>query len=434
MSRRPHEHEQELKYSTKVSRVIDEGEKVSGGLRAQALSNDDFTVGWICALEIEELAAVELLDEEFDNFSPSMDKSDWNKYRCGRIGEHKLVIASHPEAGTIQAAQCAAHMCHTFSQIRIGLMVGIGGGIPSEGCDIRLGDVVVSKPTGVYPGVVQYDFGKQYEDSFLRIGSLNRPPTCLLAAAKSLVIEHMRGKGKLAKILDQLLNKNDIMKQKFSIPEPGTDTLYADAFSHVGSHGTDCTQCEISPTKRIAQRKGKRQYPIVHRGIIASGNKVIKDTGTRERIRREFDALCFEMEAAGLMNEFPCIVIRGISDYADSHKNDYWQPYAAATAAAYAKELLLTLNAQKVAEEPRARDLLNKMNETKTNSGLQELIEDRQHSQGTISSLDVLLEQAHGCSSQEHSENGSNPQTELFTVQACLELERLCLHRLWLIV
>ena len=47
--------------------------------------------------------------------------------------------------------------------------------------------------------------------------------------------------------------------------------------------------------------------------------------------------LCFKMEAAGLMDDFPCLVVRGICDYADSHKNKQWQGYAAATAAAYAK-------------------------------------------------------------------------------------------------
>jgi hypothetical protein len=60
--------------------------------------------------------------------------------------------------------------------------------------------------------------------------------------------------------------------------------------------------------------------------------------------------LCFEMEAAGLMDRFPCLVIRGICDYADSHKNKTWQPYAAAAASAYAKELLSTISAAEVAE------------------------------------------------------------------------------------
>ena len=46
------------------------------------------------------------------------------------------------------------------------------------------------------------------------------------------------------------------------------------------------------------------------------------------------------MEAAGLMDQLPCLVIRGICDYCDSHKNKHWQGYAALAAAAYARDLL----------------------------------------------------------------------------------------------
>ena len=79
----------------------------------------------------------------------------------------------------------------------------------------------------------------------------------------------------------------------------------------------------------------------MHYGTIASGNQVMRSAAERDRVSAELGGvLCFEMEAAGLMNSFPCLVIRGICDYADSHKNKRWQPYAAATAACYAKELL----------------------------------------------------------------------------------------------
>ena len=61
---------------------------------------------------------------------------------------------------------------------------------------------------------------------------------------------------------------------------------------------------------------------------------------TRERLRKELDVLCFKMEAAGLIDNFLCLVVQGICDYANLHKNKLWQGYAAATAAAYAKELL----------------------------------------------------------------------------------------------
>ena len=52
------------------------------------------------------------------------------------------------------------------------------------------------------------------------------------------------------------------------------------------------------------------------------------------------NVLCFEMEAAGIVNTLPCLVVRGICDYSDSHKNKRFQESAAATAASYAKLLL----------------------------------------------------------------------------------------------
>jgi nucleoside phosphorylase len=88
----------------------------------------------------------------------------------------------------------------------------------------------------------------------------------------------------------------------------------------------------------------KHNGPYVHFGTIASADNVIKRAETRARLIKEHKALCVETESAGLMNtRFPCVVIRGICDYADSHKNDLWQGYAAATAAACAKELLLII-------------------------------------------------------------------------------------------
>jgi hypothetical protein len=60
------------------------------------------------------------------------------------------------------------------------------------------------------------------------------------------------------------------------------------------------------------------------------------------------------MEAAGLMDSFPCLVIRGICNYADSRKNKRWREYAAAAAAAaaYAKEILSVIAASLVAKTP----------------------------------------------------------------------------------
>jgi nucleoside phosphorylase len=74
---------------------------------------------------------------------------------------------------------------------------------------------------------------------------------------------------------------------------------------------------------------------------VASGNQLVIDGLVRSQIaERHPGVFALEMEAAGLMNVFGCATIRGICDYADSHKNDYWQKYAAAVAAAVTKEIL----------------------------------------------------------------------------------------------
>lgn len=112
--------------------------------------------------------------------------------------------------------------------------------------------------------------------------------------------------------------------------------LFDAQYRHVG--GPTCEKCS---KERIVERGLRKNDVVIHYGLIASGNLVIKDGVERDRVASKLKGvLCFEMEAAGIMNNFPCLVIRGICDYADSHKDKQWQPYAAATAAAYTKDLL----------------------------------------------------------------------------------------------
>jgi nucleoside phosphorylase len=97
---------------------------------------------------------------------------------------------------------------------------------------------------------------------------------------------------------------------------------------------------------------------MIHYGLIASGNQLMKDALIRDNLAVEKNVLCFEMEAAGLMNRFPCLVIRGICDYADSHKNKDWQGYAAMAAAAYVNALLRRIVPQRVETEERISDII----------------------------------------------------------------------------
>lgn len=298
---------------------------------APQLGREQYTVGWVCALPVELAAAQEMLDEEHD--PPQYGAHDSNIYTCGRVGEHNVVIAClpHGQIGTHSAAAVAMQMRQSFTSTRFGLMVGIGGGVPSEEADIRLGDVVVSKPQSTYGGVVQYDFGKTTSSGFTRTGSLNSPPDVLLNAVGNLQAKHMRRRGRLA----EYLSKFDTVPG-FTREDAGLDNLFKAEYNHEG--GATCTQCD---TTYLADRGPQRQEVVVHYGTIASGNQVMRSAVQRDQVSAELGGvLCFEMEAAGLMNSFPCLVIRGVCDYADSHKNKTWQRYAAATAAACAKEVL----------------------------------------------------------------------------------------------
>jgi hypothetical protein len=82
----------------------------------------------------------------------------------------------------------------------------------------------------------------------------------------------------------------------------------------------------------------------------------VKDGKRRDQLALGLGVYCLVMEAAGLIDDFPCLVIRDICDYADSHKNKEWQGYAAVVAAAYTKELLLVVPVDQIDNTPTARD------------------------------------------------------------------------------
>ncbi|PIG85755.1 kinesin light chain 1 and [Aspergillus arachidicola] len=302
-----------------------------------AFTRDDYTVAWICALPLEMAAAKAMLDE----VHPPLPQpgTDHNVYILGSVSSHNVVVAPLPSGvyGTISASTVVSHMVSTYPNIRFGLMVGIGGGVPSQSADIRLGDVVISKPTATSSGVIQYDYGKTLLDGrFQHIGSLNKPPSVLLKAMSQLESDYMTGKRPVSKILIDIQHKREEMREKFSRPKD--DWLFRPTYNHKDS-GHNCSACDH--TQLVNRPERITDGPYFHYGLIASGDQVMKDAQTRDSIAQDLDILCFEMEAAGLMDELPSLAIRGICDYCDSHKNKQWQGYAALAAAAYAKALFL---------------------------------------------------------------------------------------------
>jgi nucleoside phosphorylase len=256
-----------------------------------------------------------------------------------------VVIACLPKGkyGLTSAASVATDMLRSFPSIRFGMMVGIGGGAPSQKHDIRLGDVVVSSPVGRTGGVIHYELGKTIQNQkFELTGALDAPPPMLLTALSVIGALHERKGHRITESVHGMIERNPRLRKKYQRPETKMDRLYKSNFIHPDRDQACDIVCS-GETAQLVQRNERtadEDDPMIHYGLIASADRLMKDARVRDTLAREEEVLCFEMEAAGLMDHFPCLVIRGICDYSDTHKNDMWQGYAAATAATYAKDLL----------------------------------------------------------------------------------------------
>lgn len=325
----------------------------------------NYTVGYICALTTEAIAARAFLDE-IHAPPAEVSQHDNNAYTLGKIGSHNVVIAVLPRGkyGHVNAASVARDMLHTFPNLRVGLMVGIGGGAPSQEQDVRLGDVVVSCPVNGQTGVIQYDFGKAIQDqAFKETGTVTPPPPLVLTAIAGLEMVHNFDGHQIEQDIDAVLKKNKRLQNGFSRPPAATDRLYKSDFTHRDAESSGCDACGEEPSALVLRHQrgedGIEDNLKVHYGLIATANTLMKDAIFRDKMAAERGVLCFEMEAAGLMDHFPCLVIRGICDYSDSHKNKMWQGYAAMAAAAYAADLLRQIPPNKVESAKKIQHVLN---------------------------------------------------------------------------
>lgn len=328
-----------------------------------------FEVAVICALQAEADAAEAMFDKIWD-YKYGKAQGDTNAYTTGIIDGHNTVLAYMPGIGKSAAAGVAASFRSSFTGIRLALVMGICGGVP-DGTDnekeVLLSDVVIST------GIVQYDLGRRLPSRFIRKDTLDdnlgRPNTeirSLLAKLKS-----RRGRKQLRentlKYLEALLEEPDFEHSRY--PGPDTDRLFEPTYRHKHhkSQGcitcTDCNKgedevCEnaldsscsvlacdekrLIPRTRLVKAKEavESPKPVIHYGKIASGDTVMRSGEDRDEIARKEKVIAFETEGAGVWDSFPCVIIKGICDYADSHKNKEWQEYAAATAASCMKSFL----------------------------------------------------------------------------------------------
>ncbi|KAF4502574.1 ankyrin repeat L25 [Fusarium agapanthi] len=331
---------------------------------------EEYTIGWICALTKELIAAKAFLDVVHDSVDNAAIKDD-NNYTLGSIGKHNVVIAVLPysQYGLVNAAVALKDMTRTFSNLRAVLMVGIGGGVPGTK-DIRLGDIVVGSVGRSSSGVIQYDYGRVVQgEEFAVTGHLNQPPMAFLTAMSALHATYEMEGHSIESNIDKALQRYKRLGKKYKRPAASTDRLYKADIIHQGGEGIVCSSsCGDDNLVHRDERDEDENNPAIHCGLIASGNSLMKDALLRDKLAAKHGILCFEMEAAGLMNHFP----------------DEWQKYAAMAAAAYTKDLLLRVAPSSVQGEERIESLLSQLSSNVEN--LHQVITESHHDIESLSS------------------------------------------------
>ncbi|KAG2411912.1 hypothetical protein HFD88_009468 [Aspergillus terreus] len=307
-------------------------------------SRDEFAIAIICALTLEAEAVEALFDETYDRLSAFYKKQsgDDNAYFNGRIGSHNVVLCLMPRMGKGNAASVAASLKISYRKIQVALVVGICGGAPYSPTkeEIFLGDVIISD------AVIEYDFGRQYRGGFMRktgvrdtLGRPNREIQSLLAGLQP----QQSRRDFQAKML-QHLRVIQAAQPYWRQPSSADDVLCLDDTSdEVCQEALDASCIRLGCAQdRICRRRDclENRSPAIQIGTVASADTVMKSGEHRDGLVKSEGVIGFEMEGAGVWNNLSCIIIKGVCDYADSHKNKAWQPYAAATGAAAAKAFL----------------------------------------------------------------------------------------------
>ncbi|KAG2411658.1 hypothetical protein HFD88_009214 [Aspergillus terreus] len=226
----------------------------------------------------EECAAFELMFDARHKPPAGIDRRDPNHYGFGTVAGHNVVVCTAARAGTVWAAATATDLRRTFPEIRFGLVVGIGAGVPSDNCDIRLGDVVVAALGQSSNGITQYDYGKRLSDAFIPLNITHPIPRDLQGAiCKMQAVEILR-ESTMPQIISSVIEVHPV----FERPDTQHDLLFQTTYEHIAAN-SNCDDC--SREHLIARLPRKYPVPHVHYGPIASGNQVVKSSETRESLR-----------------------------------------------------------------------------------------------------------------------------------------------------
>ncbi|XXH04226.1 hypothetical protein Hte_010640 [Hypoxylon texense] len=330
----------------------------------------DFEVAIVCALPREAEAILAIWDDSYQDHGLEYGKAagDQNRYTTGRIGKHAVVVLCLDSIGNVSSAKATAHLKMSYPRIRLALLVGICGGCPqnSKGEDVLLGDVIISTE------IHQYDFKKQHqnEDEVIDTCKYRKHDPAIRA-----MIERLAARDGVQFTKDIAGHMRDLRTKSgapYQHPGPEKDVLFQSGYLHkhrqrrcatcdesemlacTEARTKSCADLGCDPDQQVRRARSERIYravkagegdqllgPQVHFGVIGCGNTVIKSAQHRnEIIKQQPSIIAFEMESAGMFGSLAGVVIKSVSDYADSHKNKIWQDYGTGVAACAAKALL----------------------------------------------------------------------------------------------
>src|SRR5262249_43780784 len=283
----------------------------------------------VTALPEECIAVRMLVDDLRDRLAPG----DPNHYRTGWLPSrnpnrpHLVVVALQAQDGTLDAASICANMARSFPELRVFVMSGIAGGIPAPqepSRHVRLGDIVVAAK-----GVIDYGHVRTVDGVDALRRPVDGPSKALLRADLELQMKELSGEEPWRDMLREVEAK----AERFRRPPDDTDLLViAGRLAHHPSLG---------------QSGHEVGWPRVHRGAVASANRLLRDAAKRDALASQYDDVrAVEMEGSGIaigadLHGREWFMVRGIADYCDNlTKTDVWRRYAALAAATYVRALL----------------------------------------------------------------------------------------------
>lgn len=347
-----------------------------------------FQIAVVCALEEERDAVLGLMNR-YKSTDYRVAHGDRNQYSYGELGGKPIVLARLQRMGPNESGWTAKDISYSFHNIVLALVVGIAAGAPFKydvrkqaqtdnetmlklaklaGIDseqdpetaaqlqptgLKLGDVIVSTQ------VTEWDFGRWYDDRLER----KTPRENTLSGTPRSVSNFLNNMSRLT-IRDELLPKlredvssNMDLEIQYKQRPQATDNVYAANTRHKHYHGCEtcdkCVEwyhspCDIALKSPCEQLGCTPLYVNEHKpsdeniffGRVASGKTTLKSARTRNQLIAEGNYIGFEMEGLGVWEVLPTIVVKGIVDYADSHKSKQWREHPATRAALCASALI----------------------------------------------------------------------------------------------